>query len=113
MRTYHEKPECYEQAKPENICASSYSRRLGAFLISATGAARHFSSFLSPIGLLPILITLLKHYTCSQSCYCCRASFLIQSIGVYQRVYQRLHAQCRSHGITVKDSPAFITAHTT
>lgn len=38
---YHKKPECYKEAEPENIRASSHPRGLDAFLILATGAARH------------------------------------------------------------------------
>lgn len=39
---YHEKPESYEEAEPEDIGATSHSRRLGVILSLITSAARHF-----------------------------------------------------------------------
>jgi len=45
VQTYHKKPERYEEAQPKNIRASPHSCRLGAFLILATGAARHFRRY--------------------------------------------------------------------
>lgn len=38
---YHEKPERYEEAEPNDVRAPPHSRRLGTLLVLATGAARH------------------------------------------------------------------------
>lgn len=40
---YHEKPERYEEAEPENIRASSHPRRFDPFLVLGTDAAGHSS----------------------------------------------------------------------
>lgn len=39
--TYHQKPERYEEAEPEDVGAAAHPRRLRAILILATGAAGH------------------------------------------------------------------------